>query len=192
MLAGQYAIEKEPAGLQKLIIADSPSSMRLWVETANRLRKALPKDIQETLTRCEAEGQTDSEEYEHAVEHFYGLHLCRISPFPKELIDSFAYLKEDSTVYGSMNGPSEFHVIGSLKDWSITDELKNITEKTCPGGLLLMNGHYDEAQDENTCAYFYNPTCKTKWVRYALSSHTPQLEETERFLQDLGRFLTQH
>ena len=69
--------------------------------------------------------------------------------------------------------------------------VKKITEKTVPGGMLIINGHYDEAQDETTSPYFYNPSCKTKWVRYALSSHVPMLEETERYVKDLGEFLIQ-
>jgi proline-specific peptidase len=189
MLAGQFALERQPKGLQKLIISDSPSDMEVWVSTATRLRKALPQEIQDTLDKCEREGRTDTEEYEKAVQYFYGLHLCRLESWPKELSDSFAWLAEDSTVYNTMNGPSEFYVIGSLKHWRITDELHKITETTCPGGLLVMNGYYDEAQDETTAPFFTNPTCRTKWVRYALSSHMPNLEETEAYLRDLGSFL---
>ena len=189
MLAGQYATT-QPKGLKRLIISDSPSDMKVWVATANKLREKLPKDVQETLDRCEKEGKTDSKEYEEAVQAFYDRHLCRIVPWPQELSDAFAFVGEDNTVYDTMNGPSEFHVIGSLKNWSITDELKKITEKTVPGGMLIINGHYDEAQDETCAPYFYNPSCKTKWVRYAESSHLPMLEETERYVKDLGMFLT--
>jgi L-proline amide hydrolase len=39
-----------------------------------------------------------------------------------------------------MNGPSEFHVIGSLKSWDITDRVHEITTPT-----LLISGRYDEA-----------------------------------------------
>lgn len=190
MLSGQYAIT-QPKGLRKLIISNSPSDMKVWVSAANRLREKLPNDVRETLDRCEKEGRTESKEYEEAVNYYYGLHLCRVDPWPQELIDSLAMVGEDNTVYDTMNGPSEFYVIGSLKGWCITEDLKKITEKTVPGGMLIINGHYDEAQDETTSPYFYNPSCKTKWVRYALSSHVPMLEETERYMQDLGMFLTQ-
>ncbi|KAI7394016.1 MFS general substrate transporter [Hortaea werneckii] len=190
MLGGQYAIERQPSGLKKLIISDSPSDMVQWVEVANRLRKDLPRDVRETLDRCEREGRTDSEEYEEAVNYFYSLHVCRLTPFPQELVDSFANIKEDGTVYETMNGPSEFYVIGTLKHWSISEGLKKITAKTVPGGMLIINGYFDEAQDETCVAFFQNPSCRTKWVRYALSSHMPMLEETEAYVRDLGTFLT--
>lgn len=190
ILASQYAVERQPEGLRKLVIADSPSDMRVWVDVQNRFRAQLPKEVRETLDRCEREGKTETPEYEDAVMVFYALHLCRLDPWPKELNDSLGGLMEDNTVYYTMNGPSEFYVIGNLKDWSIIDQLHKITEKTCPGGLLVMNGYYDEAQDECCEPYFTNPSCRTKWVRYALSGHMPMLEETERYLVDLGRFLT--
>ena len=39
-----------------------------------------------------------------------------------------------------MNGPSEFHCIGSLRTWDITDRLHEITTPT-----LLVSGRHDEA-----------------------------------------------
>ncbi|EME46873.1 hypothetical protein DOTSEDRAFT_70735 [Dothistroma septosporum NZE10] len=172
------------------MIADSPSDLTTWVMAVHHFRQELPRDICETLERCEKEDKTDYPEYEEAVMYFYNLHLCRLDPGPKELNDSFAALEEDNAVYYSMNGPSEFFVIGNLKNWSITAELKKITEITAPGGVMVVNGHYDEARDNTTEACWENPTAKTKWIRYPLSSHMPKLEETEGFLKDLGRFLT--
>lgn len=54
---------------------------------------------------------------------------------------------------------------------------------------LLINGKYDEAQDE-VMDPFFKFIQKVKWVRFAESSHLPQLEETEEFLKVLGSFLT--
>jgi len=59
-------------------------------------------DIQETLTKHEKDGTTSSPEYEAAVQVFYEKHLCRVLPFPQDLVDSFAQLQEDSTVYNTM------------------------------------------------------------------------------------------
>ena len=45
MLGAEYATTR-PKGLRRLVISNSPASMKLWVETANRLRLELPKDVQ--------------------------------------------------------------------------------------------------------------------------------------------------
>ena len=45
MLGARFATT-HPKGLRRLVIADSPASMKLWVEAANILRLDLPKDVQ--------------------------------------------------------------------------------------------------------------------------------------------------
>ena len=80
MLAMEYALDR-PAGLRAIVVADSPASMRLWVSEADRLRRDLPEDVQETLTRHEQNGTTSDPQYETAVRVFYDRHLCRV-PWP--------------------------------------------------------------------------------------------------------------
>lgn len=189
MLAGQFAIDRQPKGLRKLIIADSPASMPGWVKAGNIFRERLPKNVKEVLDRYEREGKTESKEYEQATMEYYKLYMCRRDPFPEELNESFAQLEEDNTVYLTMNGPNEFHVVGTLKEWSIIGQLKKITKGTAPGGLLLMNGFFDQASDESTGPFFYEPSCNVKWVRFPLSAHVPFLEETEAFVDALEKFL---
>ena len=81
------------------------------------------------------------------------------------------------------NGPSEFHVIGSLKDWTIVDDIHKIKAST-----LLLNGRYDEAQDSAVQPYF-RALPKVKWYQFAESSHMPHYEERERYMQVVGDFL---
>ena len=123
MLALEHALER-PAGLLGMVVADSPASMPLWVEEANRLRTALPAEVQAVLTAHEREGTTDSPDYMRAVDAFNRLYVCRLDPWPEPLQRAFALMLEDPTVYGTMIGPSEFHVTGSLKDWDITERLR--------------------------------------------------------------------
>ena len=66
-------------------------------------------------------GTTDSAEYKAAEEVFYDRHVCRVVPNPPEVTASFDQIDADPTVYHAMNGPSEFHVVGSLKEWSVVD-----------------------------------------------------------------------
>ena len=84
----------------------------------------------------------------------------------------------------SRNGPSEFHITGSLKEWSIVGGLDKITVPT-----LLLNGKYDEAQDSVVLPYF-RALKKVKWYTFAESSHMPQYEEREKYMQIVGDFLT--
>lgn len=71
-----------------------------------------------------------------------------------------------------------------MKNWSVVDQVHKIKVPT-----LLINGKYDEAQDEVVEPFFKNIE-KVKWVRFAESSHLPQIEETEEYLKVVKEFLT--
>jgi len=184
MLAASHAV-RTPSGLRRLAIMSSPPSMPLWVAEQNRLRTELPKEVQDTLTKHEEAGTTSDKEYEDAVQVFYDRHLCRVKPTPPVLVTSFEWIGKDPTVYHTMNGPNEFYVIGTLKEWNIIDELHKINVPT-----LITNGRYDEATDKVVYPFFNNIS-KVKWVQFSESSHTAQLEETDRVMEVVGQFFTQ-
>lgn len=185
MLGAEHAARR-PGGLRSLVIANSPASMRLWVAEANRLREALPPDVQETLTRHEGAGTTHTPEYEQAMMAFYDRHVCRVRPWPDEVARTFAAIAEDPTVYHTMNGPSEFHVIGSLKDWSIVERAHAIEAPT-----LLISGRHDEATPA-VVQPFADSIPDVRWEIFEDSSHMPHVEERERCLQIVGDFLAAH
>ena len=185
MLGAEHGIRR-PKGLRSLTIADSPPSMELWVKEANRLREALPPEVQATLLKHERDGTTNSAEYEKAVQVFNSRHVCRIKPIPAEVARSFAQIAADPTVYQTMNGPSEFHVIGSLKTWNIIDQVGRITAPT-----LLISGRYDEATPA-VVQPFADGIKNARWEIFENSSHMPHVEEQERCLQVIGDFLAEH
>ncbi|KAI6112878.1 Alpha/Beta hydrolase protein [Pisolithus sp. B1] len=170
MLASAFAAQ-QPEGLNKLIIANSPASMQLWMEAAAQLR------LPETLNKHEAEGTITDEAYQRATQVFYEHFLCRRVPMPEPLKSTFSWIEKDPAVYMTMNGPNEFFIMGSLKTWSIIDELHKISATT-----LLINGRYDP---------FFQRIPKVKWVQFAESAHGPHLEETERLMEVVGKFLLQ-
>jgi L-proline amide hydrolase len=184
MLAAEHAVTR-PAGLRSVVIADSPASMELWLAAANRLREQLPADVQATLLRHEEAGTTDSEEYVAATRVFYDRHVCRI-PWPEEVARTFAAMDEDPTVYHTMNGPSEFHVVGTLKGWTIIDRLDRITAPT-----FLISGKYDEATPEVVQPYA-DRIADVRWQIFENSSHMPHVEEKDACLEAVAAFIAQH
>ena len=185
MLGAEHAVLR-PKGLKALVISDSPASMETWVTEANKLREALPAEVQATLLAHEKAGTTSSPEYVKATRVFYDRHVCRVNPWPPEVARTFAALEEDPTVYVTMNGPNEFHVLGTLKHWSIVDRLHLIQAPT-----LLISGKYDEATP--ACVQPYADRIKNvRWVKFENSSHMPHVEETERYLKVVGDFLAAH
>ena len=107
-----------PPGLRSLVLSNTAASFPDFVAEANRLRADLPPDVEATLRRHEAAGTTDTAEYAEACMVFYLRHVCRLDPWPAGVVAGFAKIDEDPTVYHTMNGPSEFHVIGTIRDWT--------------------------------------------------------------------------
>jgi proline-specific peptidase len=185
MLAMEYALT-QPTGVLSLTIANSPASMTQWVSEANRLRQGLPPEVEQTLLKHETEGTTSDPDYQEAVMVFYERHVCRVTPFPEYVNRSFAQIEEDPEVYHTMNGPSEFHCIGNLKTWDITDRLGEIQLPT-----LVLSGRYDEATP--LIAETVHQGIKgSHWVLFENSSHMPHIEEMERYMQVVGEWIEQN
>jgi L-proline amide hydrolase len=182
MLAAKHAAAR-PAGLRGLVIANSPASYQLWLHEMKVLREQLPPGVNDVLLRQEAAGTTTSEEYFDAMRPFYDRHVCRITPWPRDLTASFYEIYNDPTVYYTMNGPSEFHVIGTLRDWSVLDCVAEIAAPT-----LLISGRHDEATPA-TVQPFFDLIPNVRWEIFEESSHLPHLEEPERFNAVMTEYL---
>jgi L-proline amide hydrolase len=183
MLAMQYALT-QPAGLASLIIASSPASMPQWVAEANRLRADLPPDVQATLLKHEKNGTTDDPEYQSAIMIYYQRHVCRLDPYPEYINRTFAKLEANPEVYNTMNGPSEFHVIGSLKNWDIVNRLGEIHVPA-----LITSGRYDEATPA-IAETVQRGIRGSEWVIFEKSAHMSHAEEPEHYMQVLDEFLS--
>jgi|SRR5579862_3260372 len=180
MLAMEVAL-RHPAGLASLVIASSPASMTQWVEEAGKLRAQLPAHVQETLDRHEVAGTVHDPEYEAACMVFYERHVCRVVPFPDYVDRAFASLGE---VYETMNGPSEFHVVGTLRDWSLVDRLPEIDVPT-----LVVSGEYDEATPAiNRTVSEGIPGARSVILDDA--SHMAHVERTDDYLALLDGFFS--
>ncbi len=185
MLGAEYAVT-QPKGLKSLTIANSPASMELWVKEANRLRADMPQPVQDALSRHEQAGTTDDPEYQKASMAFYERHVCRVVPFPPEVTETFDQIARNPTVYTTMNGPNEFFVVGTLRNWSVIDRLPAIEVPT-----LLVSGRYDEATPA-TVQPFKDGIKGARWEIFEHSSHMPHVEEQEKCMQVVGAFLDQN
>jgi L-proline amide hydrolase len=102
---------------------------------------------------------------------------------PPEVVASFAQIYAEPTVYHAMNGPSEFTVVGSLKDWSVVERLPQVAVPT-----LVVAGRHDEATPA-TWAPFVERIPDVRSHVFPASSHMPHVEETGAFLDVVGAFL---
>jgi L-proline amide hydrolase len=181
-LAQEYALTF-PVGLVSLVLADTAASFPEFLAECNRLRELLPPEVQQCLLSHEKAGTTDDPDYLAACDVFYRRHVCRLQEWPAEVTESFAWIDRDPTVYHTMNGPSEFHVIGSIKDWSVRARLPEIAVPT-----LLLSGAHDEAGPAVQRTLLDGIPGST-WTLFQNSAHMPHVEERDRYMDVLSGWL---
>jgi proline-specific peptidase len=171
-----------PAGIEKLVLASTSASIPQFVAEARGLIEALPEPHRTVLIDLGARGEFDHPEYQAAVQEFYRRHLCRLDPWPEALVRSSEQM-DGNQVYLTMNGPTEFDVIGRLRDWDRSADLHRITAPT-----LVTCGRYDEI----------TPACSETITRgiagarmhvFEKSAHCAHLEEPEAYAQLVEGFL---
>jgi L-proline amide hydrolase len=188
-LAQEHALT-QPAGLSSLVLSNTAASFPDFVAEANRLRRDLPPDVEATLRRHEAEGTTDDPAYVEACMVFYLRHVCRLDPWPAGVTAGFAKIDEDPTVYHTMNGPSEFHVIGSIKAWQSRDRLGQIGVPT-----FVVSGEHDEATPDLQVPLVAGIRSAGNEVEQLVlpgCSHLPMWEQPEVYLSAVDDWLRRH
>ncbi|MBM7653325.1 proline iminopeptidase-family hydrolase [Neobacillus cucumis] len=181
-LAAAYALTKT-SGINSIIFSSPCLSAPLWEQDQKRNLQKLPVEVQETIKRCEENGTTDSEEFEAAIEVFAQHFVNRMEKKP-EWLEQRPPEYRNAEIYNIMWGPSEFTVLGNLKNFDCTEQLKEIT---CP--TLFSCGRYDEATPETT-EYYSNLTPGSTFHVFEKSAHMPYIEESEEFLEVMDDFLT--
>jgi L-proline amide hydrolase len=112
---------------------------------------------------------------------FSARHVCRVRPLPEFVQRAFDKI---GFVYNCMNGPSEFHVTGVIKDWDRTDHLSEIHVPT-----LILSGRYDESTPAINDV-LHRGIAGSEWVIFENSSHLPHVEEPELYMQTVQAFLS--
>jgi proline iminopeptidase len=135
-LSIEYALKYQSA-LKGLIISNMTASISSYVRYINQLRDQLPADIVAKMKHYEALQDYNKPEYADLIhEHLNKKHVCRLDPWPDSVVRGFAHMNEQ--VYNTMQGPNEFLVTGTFKDWNRWDYLHQIKVPT-----LLLGGKYD-------------------------------------------------
>jgi proline-specific peptidase len=97
---------------------------------------------------------------------------------------TFQKLAENPDVYMHMQGPNEFVITGTFKDWDITDRLREIRVPT-----LVTSGRHDECTPRQA-KVVHEGIPGSEWAVFEDSSHMQFAEEPDRYLEVLDDFLT--
>jgi L-proline amide hydrolase len=181
MLAMEYALT-QPTGLVSLVCHSGLASAPAYEAGARGLLEHLPPQVRDAIVRFETAADYGPA-YEAAKLPFYQRHICRLDPWPKYVHRTLAKVRDNPEVYLTMWGPSEFTVVGSLKEWDITDRLSDITAPT-----LLISGRYDEIVPD-VVRTLDEGIPNSEWVIFENSAHLCHAEERESCMTAVSDFL---
>jgi len=179
-LAAAYCLTK-PSGVKSVVFSSPCLSAPLWEQDQKHNLKQLPIEVQETIKRCEENGTTDTEKFEAAIKVFSKQFVNRLERNP-EWLENRPPEYRNTEIYNIMWGPSEFTVLGNLKEFDCTSQLKEIT---CP--TLYTCGRFDEATPETT-EYYSRLTPYSSFHVFENSAHMAYIEETEEYLTIMADF----
>lgn len=136
-LALAYSL-KYQSNLRGLIVSGGLASVPLTVREMRRLIDKLPKWATAAINKYEKSGEFSNPEYLKAVDEFYRRHLLRLDKMPEDVKRSLEFGNQRK-VYNKMNGPNEFTITGTIKDWDVSQKIHSIKIPT-----LITVGQYDE------------------------------------------------
>jgi proline-specific peptidase len=181
---GMLALEHVLSGAEDLvglILSSTLASVEQWATEQRKLRDALPAEVVEVLERHERAGTYDDPEYEQAMEAYFDRHFYR-GPKPRAELEKMSADKAVE-VYRAMQGPNEWTVTGALSGWDVRDRLGEIDVPT-----LVIRGRHDMSTDPIS-ATLVNGIKGAREVVLENSSHTPVLEETDKYLAAISDFM---
>ena len=127
----------------------------------------------EEQAKLRAEVDTDDE---YMDRHFYR------GPKPRPEIERMEAQKA-TDVYEAMQGPNEWTPTGALRGWNVRDRLREIDVPT-----LVVRGRHDMCTDA-IAATLVDGIRDAEEVVLEHSSHTPVLEESDRYVEVVGAFV---
>lgn len=183
MIAQQYALDV-PSRAVSLTISNSIASIPQFSQMVARLKTELDPETQSAIDRHEAAGTTHAAEYQDAIRIWNETYLCRVRPWPAELFEAFANMGTD--IFETMFGPSDFRIVGTIRDWDVFDRLAEITLPT-----LILAGRFDECVPEHMWE-MHRRIAGSRYELFESTAHMPFIEEPDKFDRVMRDFLRLH
>ena len=172
------------AGIAGLVLASPVISIQRWTDDSEELVSELPVSMQEAIAHATETGVFDAPEFEEATREYGRRHILRADPTPDFVEKSFSMFGEE--IYLGMNGPSEFTILGVIRDYERESDLENVTVPT-----LITCGEHDSARPA-TCRHYASLLPDAELEVFSGAAHFHFAEQPDVYADRTRRFLTEH
>ncbi len=184
ILAMEYAL-KYGDNLKGVVISNMMASCPEYGKYADEvLARQLDPGVLATLRALEEKGEYDNPQYmELLMQHFYTEHVLRLplDQWPEPVNRSFA--KMNSSLYVTMQGPSEFGIAGKLANWDRTADLPKIEVPA------LVIGATHDTMDPEHMKWMAGQVQHGTYLHCPRGSHMSMYDDQETYMQGLIKFM---
>jgi L-proline amide hydrolase len=182
-VASEFALQKKPPGLRRLVLASAPTSMALKMQAIDRHLQNCSPETWEAAQRARGSAEFSTPAFRSAMTRFARKHMCNLRPWPDALVAFLRAVVEDDTVSRTVQGESALSRTGSERDWSMVDRCVGIGNPT-----LVITGEGDFVRPEGFDAWSNIRGSQVVLIEGA--THMSHLEKPAVFTKHLTRFLT--
>lgn len=186
ILTMEYALKYQD-NLKGIIISNMMASIPEYINYAeNVLGPQMDPEVLKEIKALEAAGEFTNPRYNELVlNNYYPEHVLRmpLEDWPDPVNRAFANINYD--LYLTMQGPSEFGVVGDakLKDWDITDQLSKLEVPT-----LSIGGAYD-TMDPKHMEWIASEVQNGRYLHCPNGSHLAMYDDQETYFEGLITFI---
>ncbi len=183
ILGMQYAL-KYQQNMKGLIVSNMMASCPKYGEYSKILEKQMNPDVLKTIKVLELNKDFSNPKYmELLMNNFYNEHILRlpVKDWPEPVNRAFSRL--NSSLYITMQGPSELGLSGKLTHWDVSKQLNDITIPT-----LVIGAKHDTMDPEYMkwmATQFKNGT----YLYCANGSHMSLYDDQKTYMIGLIEFL---
>ncbi|GKT04191.1 proline iminopeptidase [Furfurilactobacillus entadae] len=184
MLEMLYLTHCDQTGVKSVMIDGSPASIKLWTKEQHRLISYLSYEDREAIAEAERTGDFSGPKYLAANDR-YMERYCWDDPDENspEPLRRPTNGKRASLI---AEGPNEFTENGTISDFELTDDLKNIHVP-----VLVTNGT-DDLCTPLIAKSVYDHIPGAKWHLFGNSRHLALLDQHDEFIRVLDQWLKEN
>jgi proline iminopeptidase len=173
-----YKVHRERVA--SLTLCSAALDIPAWENNARQLVTTLSKSAQRAIKAAEKSKNYNDSSYQNAMNEFYGKYVWR-HPVMVDLDSMMSTINEG--IYNYMQGPSEFTITGTLKNYDVTLFLEQINVP-----VLYTVGEFDEANPQ-IIQHFASLTHGAKMIVLKGSAHCTPWDAREENVRVVREFL---
>lgn len=185
MLLLDYVCNYKPEGVKSIVLSSTLPASWMWGVEQHRMIKELPMEMQEAIDKATSSGDYTDPAYAKAEAEYMIRHAAgEVTEDSPECLRRPVQKGGEAYVVGW--GPNEFTPMGTLKDYDVTEQLKDIKEPA-----LVVSGGNDLCTPY-IAKYMYDRIPDSKWELFRECRHMCFVEDNDRYVELMKEWLNAH